>query len=90
MDQQPHPLQGFKDQYDLLCAQRDALYAKVQPLEDELTAVNAQAEVARLKAAELASQIDATLGQGFIALKKQIGALARVLSAPGGLLATKE
>lgn len=86
----PHPLQGLKDQYDKLCADRDATYAKVQPLEDELTAVNAQAEQLQLRALELAGKIEAGWGgASWLAKKKQIAALAKALSAPGGLLAVK-
>lgn len=91
MTEQVHPLQGMKDQYDLLCKQRDETYAKVQPLEDELTAVNAQIAVLQEKAFSLASQIEAGWGgASWISLKKQIGALAKALSAPGGVLAKAE
>lgn len=86
--QNQHPLQGVRDQYDKLCAQRDAKYAKVQRLEDELARVNAERDALRVKAGEIAAQIDRELGgSAWLQLKKQIAALARALSAPNGILA---
>lgn len=90
-EQDVHPLQGLKDQYDKLCKQRDDTYAKAQPLEDELDKVNAEMEVLRSRAADLAAQIETVWGgASWIALKKQIAAIARALSAPNGLLAKAE
>jgi hypothetical protein len=90
-NEQLHPLQGLKDQYDQLCAKRDAKYAEVQPLEDELAATNAAVEQLQLKAADLAKQIeDAWGGAAWITLKKQIAVLAKGLGAPGGILAVKK
>ena len=85
-----HPLQGLKDQYEQLCAERDRRYAVVQPLEDELTLVNAEIAEKQKRAHELAAQIEAGWGgEQWLIIKKQIAALARALGAPGGLLATK-
>lgn len=69
-------------EYRRLCAERDAAYARTAPLELELAAANAAAEAARLRAAELAGQIDDTLGrEKWIDLKYRIGVLARALGS---------
>lgn len=63
-----------------LCDQRDALYAKAQPLEDELDKANVECEQARLRAEKIASQIDTVLGRDkFLALKREIAQIARYL-----------
>jgi uncharacterized protein involved in exopolysaccharide biosynthesis len=84
-----HPLQGLKDQYDKLCAQRDDAYAKARPLEDRLTAVNVRIAELNAEATALASQIEDIWGPSWLSLKKQIGVLAKALSAKDGLLAVK-
>lgn len=66
--------------YYELTDQRDALYAKVQPLEDKLTKQNEAAEQARLAAEETAKQIDKGLGgEKFLALKREIAQIAGFL-----------
>ena len=86
----PHPLQALKDQYDKLCAQRDATYAEAQPYEDQLTEVNAQIDALSHRQKELTVKIETIWGgPAWIALKKQIAALAKALGAPGGILAVK-
>lgn len=87
----PHPLQGLKDQYDKLCAQRDAKYVEAQPYEDQLTDINTQIDKLQIRQRELANQIETIWGgPSWISLKKQIAALAKALGAPGGILAVKE
>lgn len=76
--------------YNSLCAKRDEVNAKKQPLEEQLAEQNALSEQARLKAAEIAAQIDAIwLEANWFSLKREIAVLARALSKPNGLLATK-
>jgi len=66
--------------YYELCDQRDALYAKVQPLEDRITVVNAEIEAKRIEAEGLAKQIEEGLGgPQFIELKKEIAQIAAFL-----------
>ncbi len=75
----------FGTRYAELCALRDSVNATNAPLEAELEQVNAAAEAARVRAAEIAAQIDANRGgQAWIDLKRDIGALARSLSGRKG------
>lgn len=81
--------QNLKARYDELCAKRDAVYAKQKPLEDALAKANAEAEAARVKAAEIAAQIDAQwVEANWFALKKEIALIAKTLSRPNGPLAS--
>lgn len=71
----------FRARLDELIAMRDAVNRTNEPLEAELTAVNAQLEVLRVKAMRLADQIDDNRGrEHWIALKKDIRVLASALS----------
>lgn len=75
-------LESLQKEYDDLCAQRDATYSKVAPLEAELDAVNAQIEPLAARARELAAQIEAGWGgEAWIELKKKIGATANAIMA---------
>jgi uncharacterized coiled-coil DUF342 family protein len=68
------------EHYYSLCDRRDALYKKVQPLEDELTKVNAEVIKLQDKQRELSEKIDDGLGRGsFIALKREIAMIAKFL-----------
>ncbi len=69
------------ERYAELCALRDAVNAEVAPIQAELDAANARCEAARLEAAALAAKIDDLWGrEKWIALKKEIGVLAKALS----------
>ncbi len=71
----------FKARYEELCALRDSVNEKNAPLEEQLTAANAEAEAARVRAHALAEQIDANRGNAlWLAMKKEIGILAKALS----------
>jgi hypothetical protein len=71
----------FKAHYEKLCALRDKVNAKNAPLEDQLTLVNAEIEVLRLKAEGLAAKIDSNRGhENWILLKQDIGQLAFAIS----------
>ncbi len=76
--------------YQELCAQRDLTYSKTAPLEKELEKLNAKAEEYRLKAAEVAAEIDKHLDAAHFTRKKEIALIARTLSRPNGPLAKKE
>ena len=79
-----HPLQSVKDHYDKLCAERDATYAKVDPLEKELNKINAEIGALQAKANAFAAKIeDSWGGAGWISKKKEIAKLARALSGSG-------
>lgn len=68
----------FAARYVELCAIRDKVNAKNVPLEEQLTLVNAEIEVLRLKAEALAAKIDSNRGgEAWIRLKRDIGALAK-------------
>ena len=65
-------------------AERDATYAKVQSLEDELDKTNAEIAALQDKAASLAAKIeDGWGGAAWVAKKKEIAKLARALSGSG-------
>lgn len=81
--------QNLKARYDELCAKRDAVYAAQKSLEAELAVFNAEAESARVKAAETAAKIDAQWKEAnWFALKKEIALIAKTLSRPNGPLAS--
>lgn len=83
MDYQPKAVTvaEMPARYAELCALRDATNALNAPIEAELAEVNAQIEALRVQAESLAAQIDDNRGRAdWIALKKEIGALARVVS----------
>lgn len=82
--------QTMLNRYKELCKKRDDVYKQNEPLEKELEEWNKKAEEARVKAAEIAAKIDANFGPAWIPLKKEIALLARTLSKPQGLLASKE
>lgn len=70
----------FLAQYRALCAVRDQVNAVNAPLEAALAEQVAIAEIARVKASEIASQIDANRGGvKWLAMKTQIAQLARAL-----------
>lgn len=69
------------ERYAELCALRDSVNAAAAPIQAKLDEANARAEQARLEAAALASQIDDLWGrEKWVALKKEIGVLAKALS----------
>jgi uncharacterized coiled-coil DUF342 family protein len=71
--------------YAELCALRDALNAEAAPLQAQLDEANTRCEAARAEAAALAEQIEQVWGkEKWIALKKEIGVLAKALSGKRG------
>jgi uncharacterized coiled-coil DUF342 family protein len=67
-------------QFYRLSDRRDALYAKVQPFEDRLTAVNAEIMARQEEASQLAAEIDRGLGgESFLQLKREIRRIASFL-----------
>lgn len=69
------------ERYAELCALRDSVNAAAAPIQAQLDAANARAEQARVEAAGLAAQIDDLWGrEKWVALKKEIGVLAKALS----------
>ena len=83
------PLLPLLKQYKELTAIRDQTYARVQPLEDRLTAVNAQICALQEEASQLGREIEAGWGPGWLHLKRQIRLLAQALSLPNGYLEVK-
>lgn len=70
-------LVALQAEYEAACAERDAVNAKNAPIEAELEKANAEAEAARVRALELAAQIDANRGgEAWLDLKRRIGRLA--------------
>lgn len=68
---------SLQQQYDDLCAKRDAVNALNAPLEAQLAAVCAEAEALRIRAAEIAAMIDANRGgEAWLELKRDIRILA--------------
>ncbi|MBK8772455.1 MAG: hypothetical protein IPM06_18815 [Rhizobiales bacterium] len=63
--------------YDLLNAVVEATYAKTAPIQTKLDAENARAESARIRAVELADQIENIWGADWIATKREIGLIAK-------------
>lgn len=81
---------GLLAEYKKLVDQRDKTLADVKGLQDALDVANQEANAARLKAAALAQKLsDAKNGVEWLKLKKNIAMLARTLSKPNGVLATK-
>ena len=76
--------------YYELCDLRDAVYAQVQPLEDELAGLNAQIEQLQIRAREVAAQIEAGWGPNWLALKKEIANLGGDLGRPPHTLPSRE
>lgn len=69
------------ERYAELCALRDAVNAANAPLEEALAAKCADMEKLRVEAEALSAQIDDIRGRArWIALKKEIGVLAKALS----------
>lgn len=58
--------------YEALCDERDAINAKVEPIQVKLDAANTEAEAARVKAAALADEIEELWGADWLKLKKSI------------------
>lgn len=70
----------LKDRYVQLCEWRDAVNAKVAPLQAKLDAANARIQLAQADAAKIKAQVDALRGASdWLALKKEIGVLARAV-----------
>lgn len=70
----------LKARYDELCAQRDATNERLAPLKAELIAAADEAEVYRVKAEAVSKRLsEARGGMAWIALKKEIGLLAKAL-----------
>lgn len=68
---------SLEQQYDDLCARRDAVNETNAPLEQELARVCAEGEALRIRAAEIAAMIDAHRGgEAWLALKRDIRILA--------------
>lgn len=65
--------------YYSLCDARDAVNARVAPLQAELDAACARTQAAREEELRLAAQIESEWGPHWVALKKRIGELARIL-----------
>lgn len=75
--------------YNELKAKVEEVYKKNEPLEEALAKANADAEAARLRAVEIAAEIDTNFGgQSWLALKKEVALLARNLGRPNGPLAS--
>lgn len=65
--------------YYALCDLRDATYKDAEPLEKALEKANLEAERARLKAEEIAKQVEAVWGPNWFALKREIAEIAGIL-----------
>lgn len=74
-------LEQMRARYKELCERRDAVNKVVDPLRAKRAEAVARAEKAKLEAEELTRQITDARGGGeaWIALKKEIGLLARVV-----------
>ncbi len=74
-------MDGVRDRYQMLCELRDAAYEKCGDLQSKLDDANSRSESARREANEYAAQIQNIRGGGenWLALKKEIGQLARLL-----------
>lgn len=71
----------MQERYDELCALRDKVNAANAPLELQLDDANKKANAAREAAEAIAMRIDSNRGnERWIALKKEIGVLAKALS----------
>lgn len=77
--------------YKVLCDKRDTVYATTAPLEAELNELNAKEDYYKQLAKAKGAEIDYHLGgESWIALKKEIVLIAKILGRPNGPLATKE
>lgn len=65
--------------YHKLCEARDAVNARVQPLQQQLDAACAATQAARAEELRLAGAIEAEWGPHWLALKRRIAELARSL-----------
>ncbi len=74
-------MDGVRARYAELCELRDGANKKAGDLQSKLDAANLKAESARREANEYATQIQNIRGGGenWLALKKEIGQLARLL-----------
>lgn len=71
----------FPERYAELCALRDAVNAANAPIEAALAEVVSQMETLRVQAEKLAAEIDDSRGrEKWIALKKEIGVLAKAMN----------
>jgi len=82
--------ESILSRYRHLCAERDAAYARAKPVEMALDAQNAVVEAERLKAMDLARQVEEAWGPEHLAIKREISLLAKLLGRPNGPLATRE
>lgn len=84
-------LHNLQANYDALCAERDRRNALNAPLQAALDEQNALVERHQLEARRLAARIEANWGGAeWVELKKQIGMLAKALSAPKPVETPKE
>ncbi len=65
--------------YHDLCDARDAVNAKVAPLQQQLDAAIAATQAARAEELRIAGEIEAAWGPHWLALKHRIASLARAL-----------
>lgn len=72
---------SMKARYTALCEQRDATNARVAPLLAQREELAVQADALTQEAKSLSAQIDAIRGgESWLAMKKEIGMLAKALS----------
>lgn len=77
----PTTVDTLKSRYIELCAKRDAVNEKVELLQPDLDAANRKVQDAQQEAARIAAAIQALRGdESWIAMKKEIGLLAKALS----------
>lgn len=78
-------IDAVRVRYKEACAERDAIEKKVAPLRSKLTKAAEEAEAYRVKAMKVAEELNAARGgASWFVLKKEIGRLAKVISAFGG------
>lgn len=74
----------YRERLAQLVEQRDAINAEIFPMQERLNELNLHAEKARLAAEQLAKEIsDRRGGQAYLDIKKEIAALAQMLSGKG-------
>lgn len=74
-------IESMKARYTELCARRDAVNKQNEPLEEKLDAQNAVVTKEQTKAHAIAAEIDVNRGgEEWLALKKELGMLARALT----------
>lgn len=66
-------------EYYQLTDARDAVYEKAKPVEEKLAAACLRTEAAKAEELKLAAEVEAIWGPDWIALKKRIADIARVL-----------